>query len=81
MTSTRIRAHRLALGLSQQDLADKLNRDRAFISAIERTSGFPRLQTLELIARALQCTVSDLLPPSHHRVPKQPRPANDRARP
>lgn len=47
--------------LSQGDLADKLEVDRAYISNIENGRMNPTLSTLEKIAKALGISSSELL--------------------
>jgi transcriptional regulator with XRE-family HTH domain len=52
---------RLKKSLSQGDLADKLEVDRAYISNIENGRMNPTLSTLEKIAKALGISSSELL--------------------
>lgn len=56
-----LRARRLALGLSQEELADRCGLDRTYISGIERGRRNVSLRNLGLIAKALDVTVSQLL--------------------
>jgi transcriptional regulator with XRE-family HTH domain len=63
----RLREIRLRRGLSQGALARIINRDRTQISALECGEHTPRIETLRLLARALECSVVDLLP-DHDKV-------------
>jgi transcriptional regulator with XRE-family HTH domain len=56
-----VRARRLALGLSQEDLAHKAGLDRTYISGIERGVRNPTLKTADRIAHALGSSLRELL--------------------
>jgi len=56
-----LKSLRLKKKLSQGDLADKLNVDRAYISNIENGRMNPTLSTLEKISGALGISSSELL--------------------
>ena len=56
-----IKAKRLALGLTQEDLAAKLGLTQANISRIEANSKGPSAEMLIAIAEALGCDVHELL--------------------
>lgn len=56
-----IRRLRKARGWSQEELADRAERHRTFISQIERSTKSPTLDTVERIATALQVPIADLL--------------------
>ena len=49
-------------GMSQEDLAAKLHVSRQAVSNWERGKSYPDLETLSLIASALEVSVSELLP-------------------
>ena len=53
----RIRSHR---GLSQDELAEKADLDRTYVSGIERGVRNPGIKTVLRIARALGVSVGDL---------------------
>lgn len=52
---------RKALGMTQQELADKTGVGRTTVTMWETGAGNPRIQVLPALARALQCTVDELL--------------------
>jgi transcriptional regulator with XRE-family HTH domain len=56
-----LRKRRLALGLSQEEFADRCGLDRTYISGIERGRRNVGLRNLHLIAIALGLTVSQFL--------------------
>jgi transcriptional regulator with XRE-family HTH domain len=56
-----IRDRRLALGLRQQDVAERCGFDRAYLSAIEWGKRNPTLLTVVAVAGALGCRASELL--------------------
>ena len=56
-----IKAKRLALGLTQEDLAAKLSLTQANISRIEANTKGPSAEMLLAIAEALGCDVHELL--------------------
>ncbi|MCQ8242193.1 helix-turn-helix domain-containing protein [Rhizosaccharibacter radicis] len=53
--------HRIALGISQEELADRVELDRTYISGIERGIRNPTLLVLLRLAQALQVSPTDLL--------------------
>lgn len=55
-----IKNRRKELGLTQQQLADKMNMSLNFVGKIEVAFSKPSLDTLIEIADALETTVSDL---------------------
>ena len=65
-----IKAMRRALGLKQEDLAEKLGLTQANISRIEASAKGPSAETLLAIAEALACDVRDLMG-----VKTKPRPS------
>jgi transcriptional regulator with XRE-family HTH domain len=56
-----VRRQRVALGLSQEQLAERAGLDRTYISGIERGVRNPTLATAERVAAALGVALRDLL--------------------
>ena len=56
----RVRSIRQSQGLSQEDLADKAQLHRTYISSVERGQRNVGLDNIHAIARALGVTASDL---------------------
>ncbi|MEH6809809.1 MAG: helix-turn-helix transcriptional regulator [Hyphomonas oceanitis] len=56
-----IRAARRAKGLTQEALAERINRSSASLSNLERAQALPSLDTLILIAAALDVPISNLV--------------------
>ena len=56
-----IRSLRLRNGLSQRQLAMRMNVPRTYVSKIENEKATPTLSSLERLARALEVKVPDLL--------------------
>lgn len=56
-----VRKRRLALGLTQEDLAERLKKHKPYISEIENGKRTPWLPNLALFADALETTPSALL--------------------
>jgi transcriptional regulator with XRE-family HTH domain len=63
-----LRLFRQASGLSQEQLADLAGLDRNYVGKLEREENSPTVDTLELLALALQVDVETLL--------RRDRPAN-----
>jgi transcriptional regulator with XRE-family HTH domain len=59
--ATAIRALRQRSGLSQRQLAMRMNVPRTYVSKIENDKATPTLSSLERLARALEVGVPDLL--------------------
>jgi len=55
-----VRAHRLALGLSQEALADQAEIDRSHMGKLERGERNLSFLNILRIAKAVQCKPSDL---------------------
>lgn len=68
-----IRQRRLEAKLSQRALGKLCKRTDRFISALETTPKNVTLETLELLAEALQCTIFDLLGPVRGNPPSGSR--------
>lgn len=56
-----IKEKRIALGMSQGELANKLGVSRVNISHWENGTTMPRTSKLTTLAEVLQCSVDDLL--------------------
>ena len=56
-----VRSHRLALDLSQEELAARAGLHRTYIGSIERGERNVSLQNIYVIARALGTTAGELL--------------------
>src|SRR5579863_9360628 len=56
-----IRSLRLRLGLSQRQLAILMTVPRTYVSKIENEKATPTLSSLERLARALECTIPELV--------------------
>ncbi|HEY7156497.1 MAG TPA: helix-turn-helix transcriptional regulator [Gemmataceae bacterium] len=56
----RVREWRTALGLSQEAFAGKCGLDRTYISGIERGKRNVSLRNIEIIAKALGTSISEL---------------------
>lgn len=56
----KIRARRKELGMTQEELAEKLGVGHQALSRIEQGHMAPKMDRLPLIAKNLKCTVADL---------------------
>ena len=63
LTSREIRHRREMMGISQEFLADLCGLHRTYIGAIERGERNITLSTLLKLAEALDCELTDLIPP------------------
>jgi transcriptional regulator with XRE-family HTH domain len=59
--ASNLRRLRLSAGLSQEEVANRMDVDRAYVSGLERGARNPTLMTLWLAANALGVQVADLL--------------------
>lgn len=59
--SKRIKRCRSDLGLTQEDLAEKVGVSRVYIGYVEQGRNSPSLEILEKIAKALKVKLSDLV--------------------
>lgn len=59
-----VRQRRLAMGLSQEDMADRVGVHRTYYSSLERGAYNLTVTVLFRLAVGLGCEPSDLLPPS-----------------
>lgn len=55
-----VRRHRLAAGMSQEALAERMGVDRAYVSGLETGRRNPTILTLWHVARALDIPVIEL---------------------
>ncbi len=55
-----LRTYRVKFGLTQEDLARKMEVSRQTINSIENNKYFPSLELGLKLSRALECTVEDL---------------------
>lgn len=62
MVTNRIKEFRVKAGMTQNELAEKLNVKRSVISKYETGQISPSLETMDKIAKALNISVNDLLP-------------------
>lgn len=58
---TAIRQRRVAQGLSQEDLAERANLDRTYISMVERAARNISVGALDRVAEALEIRASQLV--------------------
>ena len=63
LTTKGLRKRRLAMGLSQKELADALGTVQSAISAWESGEKMPRASQLPELAAALHCTIDELYQP------------------
>ena len=56
----RVREYRERSGFTQQQLAEKIQENRATIAKWEIGSAFPRAEKLPALADALNCSIDDL---------------------
>ncbi|SHK66705.1 helix-turn-helix domain-containing protein [Paramaledivibacter caminithermalis] len=61
MLGDKIKEYRSIKGLTQKQLAVKINKSPTLITKIETNNANPSLQTLECIARALEVPLINLL--------------------
>lgn len=62
----RIKEYREKMGLTQAQLADKLNVDRSVISIWERGKGTPCKKHRAMLCAILQCTEMELMSDAAH---------------
>lgn len=61
MLGKNIKNRREEIGLTQQELAEKVNVDRSMISKLEKNKTLPSISTLESLAQALKMSISELI--------------------
>lgn len=59
--ASNLREHRRRAGLSQEQLSDRCGLHRTYIGSVEREERNVTLSTLEVLAKALDLTVPELL--------------------
>lgn len=57
----KVKKRRTSLGLTQEELAEKVGISRTYMGFVEQGRNVPTLETLEKIARALKVKTSELL--------------------
>jgi transcriptional regulator with XRE-family HTH domain len=57
----RVKRYRTARGWSQEELAERANLHRTFVSQIERATKKSTIVTVDRIAKALEVRIGDLL--------------------
>jgi transcriptional regulator with XRE-family HTH domain len=57
----KVKKRRTFLGLTQEELAERVGISRAYMGFVEQGRNVPTLETLEKIARALKVKTSELL--------------------
>ncbi len=62
----RVKEYREKMGLTQAQLADKLNVDRSVISIWERGKGTPCKKHRAMLCAILQCTEQELMSDAAH---------------
>lgn len=62
----RVKEYREKMGLTQAQLADKLNVDRSVISIWERGKGTPCKKHRTMLCAILQCTEQELMSDAAH---------------
>ena len=67
-----IRKHRLALGISQQTLAEEIGIDRGYLIGIEHSKRNPSVATLLQIAAGLNIRASELLGQAEQAIDNKP---------
>lgn len=76
-----VRRHRLAAGMTQEELAFRAGMDRTYLSDIERGRRNPTLLTMQDVATPLNLSVANLLEGSDAidppKGPSRPRAARD----
>ena len=68
--ATNLRRCRLAAGLSQEAVAERMGVDRAHVSSMERGQQNVTLMTLGFVAQALKIDPADLLAPAVDSAPE-----------
>ena len=64
MVALLIRDRRLEIGLSQEELAQKMGVNQTAISQWERGVALPSCEKLPDLSKALRCTIDELFVPS-----------------
>lgn len=67
-----LRALRTEKDVTQEELAEKCNYDRVFISNLERGVRLPSLKTVFRIAKALDCNASEIIQAVESKDPEDP---------
>jgi len=59
---TNIRIQRKNAQYTQQEIAEKVEKSRFWLTAIEKGNNLPTIESLYLLAEVLNCSISDFLP-------------------
>ncbi len=65
----KIREIRRSAGLSQAEVSRRSGVEQVYLSKLEHGHHAPTVATLEKLARAIRCSVADLLPRDCHVIP------------
>jgi CheY-like chemotaxis protein len=65
-----VKKQRAALGISQEELADRAGLHRTYISDVERGTRNPSLQSIAKLAKALELTMATLFGPAGQELPE-----------
>lgn len=57
----KVKKRRTSLGLTQEELAEKVGISRAYMGFVEQGRNVPTLETLEKIAKALKIKMAELV--------------------
>jgi transcriptional regulator with XRE-family HTH domain len=57
----KVKKRRTSLGLTQEELAEKVGISRAYMGFVEQGRNVPTLETLEKIAKALKVKMAELV--------------------
>jgi transcriptional regulator with XRE-family HTH domain len=57
----KVKKRRASLGLTQEELAEKVGISRAYMGFVEQGRNVPTLETLEKIAKALKVKIAELV--------------------
>ena len=63
-----IRILRKNVNLTQQELAEKVEKSRFWVTAIETGNNLPTVEGLYILAEVLNCTISDFLPSNIQKI-------------
>lgn len=67
-----VKAWRKRLGLSQEELAERADLHRTYVSDVERGARNLSLESITRVAHALRIAVADLFPPEEHLLLPKP---------
>ena len=64
--AAKIRNRRYSLSLTQEQLAERTGLHVNYIGGIERACRNPSLLSIAILAKGLECTITELLTQDHH---------------